>query len=69
MEEVNNSFDVDGKFGEIQKIFETCKENGHSGEYKGIAIKVVNNLTVILKKSEPKKSLRSSIGFANLLIR
>ena len=56
MEVVNGSYDVDDeKFGEIEKILETWKENGHSGEYKGMAIKVVNGLTDILKKSEPKK--------------
>ena len=55
MEGINWSFDVDEKFGEIEKIFETLKENGHSGEYKGMAIKVVNGFTDILKKSDPKK--------------
>ena len=55
MEGINGSFDVDEKFGEIEKIFETFKENGHSGEYEGMAIKVVNGLTDILKKSDPKK--------------
>ena len=46
---------INEKFGEIEKIFETCKENGHSGEYEGMAIKVVNGLIDILKKSDPKK--------------
>ena len=55
MEMVNKSFDVNGKFGEIEKIFETCKENGHDEEYKGMAIKVVNGLIDILKKSDPKR--------------
>ena len=55
MESVNKSFDVDGNFGEIEKIFETCREDGHDGEYEGMAIKVVNGLTDILKKSDPKK--------------
>ena len=55
MEAVNKSFDLDGKFGEIEKIFETSKENGHGEEYKGMAIKVVNGLIDILKKSDPKK--------------
>ena len=56
MESVNKSFDVDGNFGEIEKIFETCREDGHDGEYEGMAIKVVNDLTDILKKSDPKKT-------------
>ena len=55
MESVNKSFDVDGNFGEIEKIFETFKENGHSEEYEGMAIKIVNGLTDILKKSDPKR--------------
>ena len=55
MESVNKSFDIDGNFREIEKIFETCREDGHDGEYKGMAIKVVNGLTDILKKSDPKK--------------
>ena len=55
MESVNKSFDVDGNFGEIEKIFETCREDGHGEEYKGMAIKVVNGLTDILKKSDPKR--------------
>ena len=55
MESVNKSFDVDGNFGEIEKIFETCREDGHDGEYEGMAIKVVNGLTDILKKSDPKR--------------
>ena len=55
MESVNKSFDVDGNFGEIEKIFETCREDGHDGEYEGMAIKVVNGLIDILKKSDPKK--------------
>ena len=55
MESVNKSFDVDGNFGEIEKIFETSKENGHGEEYEGMAIKVVNGLIDILKKSDPKK--------------
>ena len=55
MEVVNKSLDIDGKFGEIEKIFETFKENGHSGEYEGMAIKIVSGLTYILKKSDPEK--------------
>ena len=55
MEGINGAFDVDEKFVEIEKIFETCKENGHDEEYEGMAIKVVNGLTDILKKSDPKK--------------
>ena len=55
MEGINGSFDVDEKFGEIEKIFETFKENGHSGEYKGMAIKIVSGFTDILKKSDPER--------------
>ena len=55
MESVNKSFDVDGNFGENEKIFETFKENGHSEEYEGMAIKIVNGLTDILKKSDPER--------------
>ena len=82
MESVNESFDVNGKFGEIEGIFEVFKEDGHMGEYKGMAIKIVSGLTDILKeinqKSPNKRLIRrvlislimgSSIGFVNLLIR
>ena len=55
MEEVSKSFDVDGKFGEIEKLLETFKENGHDEEYEGMSIKIVNGLTDILKKSDPEK--------------
>ena len=50
MESVNKSFDVDGKFREIEKIFEVYKEDGHRGEYEGMAIKIVSGLTDILKE-------------------
>ena len=50
MESANKSFDVDGKFREIEKIFEVYKEDGHRGEYKGMAIKIVSGLTDILKE-------------------
>ena len=50
MESANKSFDVDGKFREIEKIFEVYKEDGHRGEYKGMAIKIVSGLIDILKE-------------------
>ena len=60
MESVNKSFDVDGKFREIEKIFEVYKEDGHRGEYEGMAIKIVSGLIDILKEinhESPDKSL------------
>ena len=60
MDSVNKSFDVDGKFREIEKIFEVYKEDGHRGEYKGMAIKIVSGLIDILKEinhESPDKSL------------
>ena len=54
MESVNKSFDVDGKFREIEKIFEVYKEDGHRGEYEGMAIKIVSGLTDILKEINQK---------------
>ena len=61
MESVNESFDVNGKFGEIEKIFKIFEEDsGSVGEYKGMAIKIVSGLTDILKEinhESPDKSL------------
>ena len=54
MESVNKSFDVNGKFGEIEGIFEVFKEDGHRGEYEGMAIKIVSGLTDILKEINQK---------------
>ena len=55
MESVNESFDVNGKFGEIEKIFKIFEEDsGRIGEYKGMAIKVVSGLTDILKEINQK---------------
>ena len=54
MESVNESFDVNGKFGEIEKIFKIFEEDGHIGEYKGMAIKIVSGLTDILKEINQK---------------
>ena len=54
MESVNKSFDVDGKFREIEGIFEVFKEDGHRGEYEGMAIKIVSGLTDILKEINQK---------------
>ena len=54
MESVNESFDVNGKFGEIEKIFKIFKEDGHRGEYEGMAIKIVSGLTDILKEINQK---------------
>ena len=59
LESVNESFDVNGKFGEIEKIFKIFEEDsGSIGEYKGMAIKIVSGLTDILKEinqKSPKK--------------
>ena len=60
MDSVGKSFDVDGKFREIEGIFEVFKEDGHRGEYEGMAIKIVSGLTDILKEinhESPDKSL------------
>ncbi len=60
MESVGKSFDVDGKFREIEGIFEVYKEGGHRGEYKGMAIKIVSGLIDILKEinhESPDKSI------------
>ena len=60
MESVGKSFDVDGKFREIEGIFEVYKEDGHRGEYEGMAIKIVSGLIDILKEinhESPDKSL------------
>ena len=55
MESVNESFDVNGKFGEIEKIFKIFEEDsGSIGEYKGMAIKIVSGLTDILKEINQK---------------
>ena len=56
MESVNKSFDVDGKFREIEKIFEVYKEERPYKEYdyEGEAIKIVSGLTDILKKINQK---------------
>ena len=52
MESVGKSFDVDGKFREIEGIFEVFKEDRPLEEYdyKGEAIKIVSGLTDILKE-------------------
>ena len=55
MESVNKSFDVDGKFREIEKIFKIFEEDsGRIEEYKGMAIKIVSGLTDILKEINQK---------------
>ena len=55
MESVNESFDVNGKFGEIEKIFKIFEEDsGSIGEYEGMAIKIVSGLTDILKEINQK---------------
>ena len=56
MESVNKSFDVDGKFREIEKIFEVYKEERPYKEYdyEGEAIKIVSGLTDILKEINQK---------------
>ena len=52
IESVGKSFDVDGKFREIEGIFEVFKEDRPLEEYdyKGEAIKIVSGLTDILKE-------------------
>ena len=56
MESVNKSFDVDGKFREIEKIFEVYKEDHPYEEYdyESEAIKIVSGLTDILKEINQK---------------
>ena len=55
MESVGKSFDVDGKFREIEGIFKIFEEgSGRIGEYKGMAIKIVSGLTDILKEIKQK---------------
>ena len=57
MEGVNKSFDVDGKFREVEKIFEVFEEDcpWQEYDYKGEAIKIVKGLTDILR-TDPKRS-------------
>ena len=56
MESVNKSFDVDGKFREIEKIFEVFKEDRpwQEYDYDGESIKIVSGLTDILKEINQK---------------
>ena len=65
MESVNESFDVNRKFGEIQGIFEVFKEDGHMGEYKGMAIKIVSGLTDILKEINQKSPNKPNNGLVD----
>ena len=65
MDSVNKSFDVDGKFREIEKIFEVYKEDGHRGEYKGMAIKIVSGLTDILKEINQKSPNKPNNGLVD----
>ena len=65
MESVNESFDVNGKFGEIQGIFEVLKEDGHRGEYEGMAIKIVKGLTDILKEINQKSPNKPNNGLVD----
>ena len=65
MESVNKSFDVDGKFREIEKIFEVYKEDGHRGEYEGMAIKIVKGLTDILKEINQKSPNKPNNGLVD----
>ena len=55
MKGVNKSFDIDSKFKEIEKIFQTFEEDGHRGEYKGMAINIVKDLIDILR-TDPERS-------------
>ena len=56
MESVGKSFDVDGKFREIEGIFGVFKEDRPRREYDydGEAIKIVSGLTDILKEINQK---------------
>ena len=66
MESVNESFDVNGKFGEIEKIFKIFEEDsGSVGEYKGMAIKIVSGLTDILKEINQKSPNKPNNGLVD----
>ena len=66
MESVNESFDVNGKFGEIEKIFKIFEEDsGRRGEYKGMAIKIVSGLTDILKEINQKSPNKPNNGLVD----
>ena len=66
MESVNESFDVNGKFGEIEKIFKIFEEDsGNVGEYKGMAIKIVSGLTDILKEINQKSPNKPNNGLVD----
>ena len=66
MESVNKSFDVDGKFGEIEKIFKIFEEDsGSIGEYEGMAIKIVSGLTDILKEINQKSPNKPNNGLVD----
>ena len=66
MESVNESFDVNGKFGEIEKIFKIFEEDsGRIEEYKGMAIKIVSGLTDILKEINQKSPNKPNNGLVD----
>ena len=66
MESVNESFDVNGKFGEIEKIFKIIEEDsGSIGEYEGMAIKIVSGLTDILKEINQKSPNKPNNGLVD----
>ena len=66
MKSVNESFDVNGKFGEIEKIFKIFEEDsGSIGEYKGMAIKIVSGLTDILKEINQKSPNKPNNGLVD----
>ena len=66
LESVNESFDVNGKFGEIEKIFKIFEEDsGSIGEYKGMAIKIVSGLTDILKEINQKSPNKPNNGLVD----
>ena len=66
MESVNKSFDVDGKFREIEKIFKIFEEDsGSIGEYEGMAIKIVSGLTDILKEINQKSPNKPNNGLVD----
>ena len=57
---------INGKFGEIEKIFKIFEEDsGSVGEYKGMAIKIVSGLTDILKEINQKSPNEPNNGLVD----
>ena len=53
MEVVNKSSDMNEMFNKVKKAFEIFESPKQGDKYEGLAIKVVNGLTDILKKTYP----------------